>query len=55
MGKNFIRSHVWKAGTGGYVVAIVVLMQEWTIVKEIIIHKMYLLRVSFYLLSPGTS
>jgi len=30
-------------------------MQEWTIMKKIIIHKMYPLSVSFYLFSPETS
>jgi len=37
---------VWKAGTCASVANIIVLMQEWTIVKEIIFHKMYSLHVS---------
>lgn len=40
---RFLYNPVWNVGKSGYVVEIILLMQEGTISKEIILNKIYLL------------
>jgi len=51
---RFLYNQVWNVGKSGCVVAVILLMQEGTISKEIILNEIYLLCVVFYLISLRT-
>jgi len=51
---RFIYNQVWNVGKSGFVVAVILLMQEGAISKEIILNNIYLLCSVFYLISLRT-
>jgi hypothetical protein len=51
---RFLYNQVWNVAKSEYVVAVILLMQEGIISKEIILNKLYLLCTVFYLISLRT-